>query len=58
MAVITRIEVVNYLSEGWQPSMGAARWRPLWPANTIRLAGQSTAIQVPNGCGKTSVTGN
>lgn len=56
MAVITRIEVVNYLSEGWQPSMGAARWRPLWPANTIRLAGQSTAIQVPNGCGKTSVT--
>jgi hypothetical protein len=24
MAVITRIEVVNYLSEGWQPSMGAA----------------------------------
>lgn len=56
MAVITRIEIVNYLSEGWKPSMGAARWRPLWPANTLRLAGQSTAIQVPNGSGKTSVT--
>ena len=56
MAVITRIELVNYLCEGWQPSMGAARWRPLWPANTIRLAGQSTAIQIPNGSGKTSVT--
>ena len=56
MAVITRIEIVNYLSEGWKPGMGAARWRPLWPANTLRLAGQSTAIQIPNGCGKTSVT--
>lgn len=56
MAVITRIELVNYLCEGWQPSMGVARWRPLWPANTLRLAGQSTAIQVPNGGGKTSVT--
>lgn len=56
MAVITRIEIVNYLSEGWKPGMGAARWRPLWPANTLRLAGQSTAIQIPNGSGKTSVT--
>ncbi len=56
MAVITRIEIVNYLSEGWKPGMGAARWRPLWPANTLRLAGQSTAIQIPNGCGKTSIT--
>ena len=56
MAVITRIEFVNFLSEGWQPHMGVAGWRPLWPANTIRLAGQSTAIQVDNGCGKTSAT--
>ena len=56
MAVITRIEIVNYLSEGWKPGMGSARWRPLWPANTLRLAGQSTAIQIPNGSGKTSIT--
>ncbi|QGX40166.1 hypothetical protein [Permianibacter aggregans] len=56
MAVITRIEIVNYLCEGWQPSMGHARWSPLWPANTLVLGGLSTAIQVPNGGGKTSVT--
>lgn len=56
MALINRIEVVNYLCEGWQPSMGIQAWRPLWPANLITLGGQSTAIQVPNGCGKTSVT--
>lgn len=56
MALINRIEVVNYLCEGWQPSMGIANWRPLWPANLIHLCGASTAIQVPNGCGKTSVT--
>lgn len=56
VAVITRIEFVNFLSEGWQPHMGVAGWRPLWPANTIRLAGQSTAIQIDNGCGKTSAT--
>lgn len=56
MAAITRIEFVNFLCEGWQPHMGVPGWRPLWPANTIRLAGQSTAIQVDNGCGKTSAT--
>ncbi|WP_426683523.1 hypothetical protein ABFU84_02160 [Xanthomonas translucens pv. undulosa] len=56
MALINRIEVVNYLCEGWQPSMGIATWKPLWPANVIHLCGASTAVQVPNGCGKTSVT--
>jgi hypothetical protein len=56
MALINRIEVVNYLGEGWQPSMGVANWTPLWPANVMRLAGHSSAIQIPNGCGKTSVT--
>jgi hypothetical protein len=55
MAVITRVEVVNYLCEGWKPHMGTDQWRPLWPANTLRFAGQSTAIQIPNGCGKTSI---
>ena len=56
MALINRIEIVNYLCEGWQPSMGIATWRPLWPANVINLCGASTAIQIPNGGGKTSVT--
>lgn len=56
MPLINRIEIVNYLCEGWEPSMGVASWRPLWPANLIHLCGASTAIQVPNGAGKTSVT--
>jgi hypothetical protein len=56
MALINRIEIVNYLSEGWEPSMGVANWRPLWPANIINLCGASTAIQIPNGGGKTSLT--
>lgn len=56
MALINRIEIVNYLCEGWEPSMGIASWQPLWPANVINLCGASTAVQVPNGGGKTSVT--
>jgi hypothetical protein len=56
MAVFTRIQFVNFLSEGWQPSMGAAKWQPLWPANTITLGGWSTAVQLDNGSGKTSAT--
>lgn len=56
MALINRIEIVNYLCEGWVPSMGVANWRPLWPANVINLCGASTAVQVPNGGGKTSLT--
>lgn len=56
MALINRIEIVNYLCEGWVPSMGVASWRPLWPANVINLCGASTAVQVPNGGGKTSLT--
>ena len=56
MALINRIEIVNYLCEGWVPSMGVANWRPLWPANIINLCGASTAVQVPNGGGKTSLT--
>lgn len=55
MALINRIEIVNYLCEGWVPSMGVASWRPLWPANVINLCGASTAVQVPNGGGKTSL---
>ncbi|MFN3628908.1 MAG: hypothetical protein ACK4XK_02435, partial [Casimicrobiaceae bacterium] len=56
MAHINRIEIVNYLCEGWVPSMGVANWRPLWPANVINLCGASTAVQIPNGGGKTSLT--
>lgn len=37
MALINRIEIVNYLCEGWVPSMGVGNWRPLWPANVINL---------------------
>jgi hypothetical protein len=58
MAAITRIEVANFLGDGYEPSK---TWIPFYRGETLRLAGvngfgSSTAIQIPNGGGKTSLT--
>lgn len=57
MASITRIEVANFLGDGYEPGM---TWIPFYRGETLRLAGvngfgSSTAIQIPNGGGKTSL---
>lgn len=58
MAAITRIEVANFLGDGYEPGK---IWIPFYRGETLRLAGvngfgSSTAIQIPNGGGKTSLT--
>jgi hypothetical protein len=58
MAAITRIEVANFLCDGYEPGK---KWIPSFRGETLRLAGvngfgSSTAIQIPNGGGKTSLT--
>lgn len=53
MASITRIEVANFLSEGYD---SGREWSPLYRGETFRLFGQPTAIQLENGGGKTSLT--
>lgn len=58
MAAITRIEVANFLSDGYEPGK---QWVPLYRGETLRLAGvngfgSSTAIQIENAGGKTSLT--
>jgi len=53
MASITRIEVANFLSDGY---VSGKEWMPLYRGETLRLFGQSTALQIDNGGGKTSLT--
>lgn len=53
MASISRIQVANFLSDGYT---GGKEWVPLYRGETIRLFGQSAALQVDNGGGKTSLT--
>lgn len=58
MAAITRIEVANFLGDGYEPGK---KWIPFYRGETLRLAGvngfgSSAAIQIPNGGGKTSLT--
>lgn len=53
MASITRIEVANFLSDGYS---NGKEWVPLYRGETLRLFGQSAALQIDNGGGKTSLT--
>lgn len=58
MAAITRIEVANFLCDGYETGK---KWIPLYRGETLRLAGvngfgSSTAIQIENAGGKTSLT--
>jgi hypothetical protein len=53
MASITRIEVANFLSDGYT---NGKEWIPLYRGETFRLFGQSAALQIDNGGGKTSLT--
>lgn len=53
MASITRIEVANFLSDGY---VSGKEWMPLYRGETLRLFGQSAALQIDNGGGKTSLT--
>lgn len=55
MATITQIEVANFLCEGYETRRGK-EWAPLYRGQTLRLFGGSTAIQLDNGHGKTSLT--
>lgn len=52
MAQITRIEIANFLTEGYGQGQ---QWDPLYRGVTMRIFGQSAAIQLDNGCGKTSI---
>jgi hypothetical protein len=58
MAVITHIEVANFLGEGYGMGGQAStdKWSPLYRGVTLPLRGQSTAVQVNNGDGKSSLT--
>lgn len=53
MAAITRIQVANFLSDGYMEGM---EWVPLYRGETFRLFGRSSALQIDNGGGKTSLT--
>lgn len=53
MATITRIEVANFLSDGY---VEGREWVPLYRGETFRLFGRSAALQIDNGGGKTSLT--
>ncbi|MFZ6723602.1 hypothetical protein [Undibacterium sp. Ji49W] len=58
MAVITHIEIANLLSEGFGAGgqSEATQWSPLYRGVTMSLRGQSTAVQINNGDGKSSIT--
>jgi hypothetical protein len=53
MAAISRIQVANFLTDGFAPGKD---WAPLYRGETFRLFGQPTAMQIDNGGGKTSLT--
>lgn len=53
MAAITRIQVANFLSDGY---IEGKEWVPLYRGETFRLFGRSSALQIDNGGGKTSLT--
>lgn len=53
MATITRIEVANFLCDGYAEGR---EWVPLYRGETFRLFGRSAALQIDNGGGKTSLT--
>ena len=53
MASIHQIEVANFLCEDYDSSKD---WVPLYRGVTFRLFGQSTAFQIDNGGGKTSLS--
>lgn len=53
MATITRIEVANFLCDGY---VEGREWVPLYRGETFRLFGRSAALQIDNGGGKTSLT--
>ena len=57
MAVITQIELANYLGEGFKVDgrRESEAWNPLYRAVTLPLRGQSAAIQIENGDGKSSI---
>lgn len=58
MAVITQIELANYLGEGFKVDgrRDTEAWNPLYRAVTLPLRGQSAAIQIENGDGKSSIS--
>ncbi len=58
MAVITQIELANYLGEGYKVDGRRAleEWNPLYRAVTLPLRGNSAAIQIENGDGKSSIS--
>lgn len=53
MATITRIEVANFLCDGY---VEGREWVPLYRGETFRVFGRSAALQIDNGGGKTSLT--
>lgn len=53
MASINRIQIANFLCEGYTPSK---EWNPLYRGQTLSLFGQPSALQIDNGGGKTSLT--
>ncbi|MCQ4295382.1 hypothetical protein NAU58_07325 [Pseudomonas stutzeri] len=53
MATITSIQVANFLSDGYTEGR---EWVPLYRGETFRLFGRSSALQIDNGGGKTSLT--
>ena len=58
MAVINAFEFTNFLGEGFDVDNRRVtdEWNPLYRAATFRLCGQSSAIQIDNGDGKSSLT--
>lgn len=58
MAVILKIEVANLLTEGYGAGGRSTTdvWNPLYRGVTMNLWGQSTAIQINNGDGKSTIT--
>ncbi len=58
MAVITQIELANYLGEGYKVDgrRTLEEWNPLYRAVTLPLRGNSAAIQIENGDGKSSIS--
>jgi len=53
MSVINRIEIVNFLNTNGEREQ--APWEPKYRHVILPLRGQSTAINMGNGCGKTSL---
>lgn len=53
MSVINRIEIVNFLNTNGEREQ--APWEPKYRQVVLEMRGQSTAINMINGCGKTSI---